>query len=332
MPRAPNTARWSGRTGHYEVWYLTLTDGGSGVGIWIRYTMTAPLGEPPTAALWFAAMDPGLGVIARKAIRSIDALTARDEPFELRIGDAALSDHGMSGGFDDVAWDLRWTPPARPYRHVHPLVERLGLAQTVLELPGADLAVEGTVSYAGQRLELAGARGGQAHLWGSKHADSWAWVHCNDLRDAAGDRADDTFIDAVSVSVRRGGRSIGPLTPVVGRLAGRDFSSISPVRVIANSRSYALTGWRFEAIDGSRKLLAEVDGARDQLAGVTYHDPDGDLAYCYNTETASIRLHLYERAPRLSRWAHAASWQAQGRAHFEYAQRAPVPEQELHLT
>jgi hypothetical protein len=30
-------------------------------------------------------------------------------------------------------------------------------------------------------------------------------------------------------------------------------------------------------------------------------------------------------------WAHAAAFGAQGRAHFEYAQRTPVPE-ELHLT
>jgi hypothetical protein len=131
--------------------------------------------------------------------------------------------------------------------------------------------------------------------------------------------------------VRRGGRVIGPLTPVVGRLAGREFRSVSPLRVVANWSSYALTGWRFEAVDGDRKLIVEVDAERDRLAGVTYHDPDGQPAYCYNTETASIRLHLYERAPRVGGWEHAAAWRARGRAHFEYGQRAPVHEQELHL-
>ena len=35
---------------------------------------------------------------------------------------------------------------------------------------------------------------------------------------------------------------------------------------------------------------------RDQLAGVTYHDPDGQLAYCYNSETASVRLEVQERS------------------------------------
>ncbi|HKO29053.1 MAG TPA: hypothetical protein VJU80_16465 [Solirubrobacteraceae bacterium] len=327
MPRpAPNALHWNGRPGHYEVYYLTLTDGASGVGVWIRYTMSAP-GE---SALWFVADDPVRGVIARKALRPIDELQARSG--ELRIGDAVLSDRGASGGFEDVAWDLRWTPSGRSYNHVHPVAERLGLVGSVLELPHADLAIEGVVSYDGTRLALQGARGGQAHIWGSKHADNWAWLHCSDLRDDGGEPVRDAFVDAVSVRAHRAGREIGPFTPVVGRFGGRDFLSTSPLRVLANWSTYALTGWRFEAIAGARKLIAQIDADRDRLAGVTYHDPDGDAAYCYNTETASIRLHLYERAPRVGGWAHAAAFAAQGRAHFEYAQRTPVPDQELHLT
>jgi hypothetical protein len=326
MPRpTPNALRWDSRAGHYEVYYLTLTDRASGAGVWIRYTMTAP-GE---AALWFVATDPGRGVLARKALRPIDELRAGSG--EIRIGDAVLSARGAAGGFEDVAWDLRWTSTGHPYKHVHPFAERLGLAQSVLELPHADLAIEGTITYPGVRLELNGARGAQAHIWGSKHADNWAWVHCNDLLDDRGEPVPGAFVDAVSVRTRRGGREIGPFTPVVGRFGGEDFESISPMRVVGNWSSYALTGWRFEAIAGARKLIAEVDADRDRLAGVTYHDPDGEAAYCYNTETASIRLHLYERAPRVGGWAHAAALSARGRAHFEYAQRTPVPDQELHL-
>jgi hypothetical protein len=148
MTRSPNVFRWNGRPGHYEVYYLTLTDPASGVGVWIRYTMTAPLaatGQVPSAALWFVAFD-GPSVLARKQIFAIDALSAGRAPFELRVGGAVLTDH------------------------------------------------------------------------------------------------------------------------------------------------------------------------------------------CYNTETASIRLHLYERAPRPGGWAHFATLRADGRAHFEYAQRTPVPHMELHLT
>jgi len=56
-----NELQWRGQPGHYEVYYLTFTDPGTGVGIWIRYTMVAPLaetGEEATCSLWFMAMDP----------------------------------------------------------------------------------------------------------------------------------------------------------------------------------------------------------------------------------------------------------------------------------
>jgi hypothetical protein len=75
-----------------------------------------------------------------------------------------------------------------------------------------------------------------------------------------------------------------------------------------------------------------LDADRGLLAGVTYRDPDGEPAYCYNTETASIRLHIYERSPRVGGWAHSGALQADGRAHSECAQRTPVQDLELHLT
>ncbi len=335
MLSQPNALQWDRGPGHYEVYYLTLTDPATGVGFWIRYTMVAPLestAAPATCALWFLAMDPRAGrpgTVGRKLTLPVDRLRAESDPFELQIGDAVMSDAGMSGSFEDVDWDLSWTPADRHYEHVHPILRRARIAQTVLVLPHADLSIDGHISFGAERLEIAGARGGQAHLWGSKHARSWAWVHCNDFTTPEGEPVTDAFVDAVSVFVPRLGREVGPNTPVVGRFDGADFNSTSPPRVIANASTFALTGWRFEAVDGSRKLIAEVDADRDQLAGVTYHDPDGDLAYCYNGETASMRVHLYERSRQVGGWRHRRTLQSRGRAHFEYAQRTPIDGLEL---
>src|SRR5437660_12244303 len=119
-----NALRWDGKPGHYEVYYLTLTDSRSGVGVWIRYTLLAPLpgaGAAPSASLWFLAMDPrrdGPVTIGRKATFAIEHLQARSDPFELRIGEATLSNDGIVGGFEDVSWDLRWAPCPRGYEHV----------------------------------------------------------------------------------------------------------------------------------------------------------------------------------------------------------------------
>ena len=91
--RNANALRWQGQAGHYEVYYLTADRPAQPAsGIWIRYTMLAPLeavGAPATCSLWFVAMDPdGHSTIARKASFAIDRMRAASGPFELRIGDA----------------------------------------------------------------------------------------------------------------------------------------------------------------------------------------------------------------------------------------------------
>ena len=334
MAPSANDMRWSGRPGHYEVYYLTLTDPNTGVGVWIRYTMLAPAGsEPATCALWFAAMDPRPGarpVVARRDTFTIEQLERRDESFELRIGQARLTDGAMAGAMGDFSWDLRWAPANRAYEPISPLLGRLGLAKTVFVLPHADVAVDGVIQIGSQRFELASVRGGQAHLWGSEHAESWAWAHCNDLRSSEGQPAEGTFFDGVSALVKRFGRTLGPSTPIVGCFNGQPFESNSPRRIVANSSEFDLHGWRFEASDGSRKLVGHVQPVREQLVGVTYHDPDGRPAYCYNSETASARVEVSERTGR--EWGPPKVFESSGRCHFEFGTRIPVPGIELAIT
>jgi hypothetical protein len=324
----PNTLAWNGRPGHYEVYYLTLTDAATGIGCWIRYTLLAPDEGAPSCALWFLAMDPAAGVTARKETFPIAQLTAHADPFRLQIGSGTLADGAAAGELEDAEWALRWSP-GRRYEHVRPALRPL--ATTVLSLPHGDVAFTGKISYAGRTVDLDGARGAQAHLWGSRHAGSWAWARCGEFRTADGERAADTFVDGVSVRVDRFGRDLGPFTPVVGRIDGSDFASTSTWHVVSNSSSFGPEGWRFEALGRRRKLVGEVRADRSVLAGVVYSDPDGQPAYCYNTEAASMRLEVHERPSARSEWRHAATLEGEGSAHFEYAQREPLAGLALHL-
>jgi hypothetical protein len=330
-----NAMRWDGGPGHYEVYYLTTTDPPTGIGLWIRYTMRAPTdGGAPEAALWFMAMNLGGDVrVGRKQSFPIAALQAESEPFRLAIAESVLTDHGMRGGFGDIRWDLSWEPRLPAYEHVHPLLRKARVAKTVLVLPHADVAVSGRVQFDGRELHLDGTRGGQAHIWGSKHATRWAWVHCNDFASPEGEARPDTFVDGVSVVVNRFGREIGPNTPIVGRFGGDDFAATKPLAVVRHPSRFDLTSWRFEARAGKRRIIGEVDAPRASLVGVTYHDPDGENAYCYNSEAASMRLTVWDKAARgRSGWRLRDTLDAPGRAHFEYAQREPITGMELHVT
>src|SRR6185503_11959236 len=178
--------------------------------------------------------DPSANVGVKSSL-PVAAMSATKDPFHLRIGDAWLSDTGMAGSIDkdgvEYAWELEWHPSLPAYGHVHPFLRAAKIAKTVLFLPHPDLAVSGTVRLGERRIDVAGARGGQAHLWGSKHAARWAWVHCNDFAGADGSVRDETFIDGVSVFVPRFGRELGPSTPVVGRFRSTDRTSTSPLAV-----------------------------------------------------------------------------------------------------
>jgi hypothetical protein len=316
-----NGQQWDGAPGFYEVWYLTLTDPATGTGLWIRYTMVAPLpetGDEATCSLWFLAMPTDGAPVGRKASWPVDRLRVDGNPFTLRLDEARLTGDAAAGAFEDVAWDLRWTPNGRGIGMVHPTVARL--AKTKFTVPQVDLAIDGEVSFAGRTLPLAGARAGQAHLWGTKHASRWAWLHCNELGE------DGAFVEAVSVYVPRFGRELGPSTPVQARVDGAELDATGPVSLALAESRFALTGWTFAAHRGRRKLVVEVDAPRETLAGVTYHDPDGEKAYCYNTEVATARFNLYDRHIGFPQWTLRRSWRADGRAHFEYAQREPLPD------
>jgi hypothetical protein len=136
----------------------------------------------------------------------------------------------------------------------------------------------------------------------------------------------------VSVTVPRFGRELGPSTPVVARIDGAEFHSTSPLRIFRNQSRYGLDGWRFEATDGALRVVGDVAPVREQLAGVTYHDPDGELAYCYNSETASMQLEVQERSREAGGWRTLRTFVSPGRAHFEVGQREPVPGLELLTT
>ena len=306
-----NVLQWDGGPAHYEVYYLSVTDPRSATGLWIRYTMRSPLKGAGECSLWFMAMDRDGSRFARKATYPIEELVAEPDPFRLTLAGADLSDRGMAGGFEDVvvgalvgavAAGGRARPPAaaaRGHRQDDPRARPSGprgLGHGALRRARA---------RPGRRPRRPGAPVGlQARLRAGRGRTPTTCAA------SEGEPRPGAYLDGVSVFVPRFGRELGPSTPVVGRFGGDDFRSTSPLHVTRNPSRFGLTTWHFEARDGKRKVVGEVDAPRDSLVGVTYHDPDGDLAYCYNSEVASMRLNFVwdrtvARALRLDPARHA---------------------------
>src|SRR5258708_39087356 len=101
---AANAARCRGRTGTYEVWYVTISEPAKRQGYWIRYTTFNPAtgGEPDAhSALWgfyFDHENPTTHWVG-KATFPLEPQQLQSRPFVLRIDDSmfvrnACSDHG----------------------------------------------------------------------------------------------------------------------------------------------------------------------------------------------------------------------------------------------
>lgn len=321
-----NDLRWTGQRGWYEVHFLELTDAASGTGVWIRQTVHAPADGDPECGVWFMASTRDGARTAFKATLPASALESASAPFRLACGDAELTDGGMRGSAGGASWDLQWAPSAAPGVPVDPLVGRARIAKTMLAIPHPDLRISGTVRFGDRELALDGARGEQAHLWGTSHAARWGWLHAADLTTLAGEPCDADWIDVVSVVVPRGGREIGPVTPVVGRLLGEEFAATGPLALVRSRASFGLSALQVEARTRARRVVVHASAPPPLQVGVRYDDPDGTNVWCANTALGDARIWVWDRRAGAPGWLLRETLQASGTAHVEYAQRAPIPD------
>ena len=299
-----NALRWDGAPGHYEVYYLTSPTA-TGIGLWIRYTLLAPdRGARDVRAVVLAMDRDGAPRRAQGDAPDRRAAGPRD-PFGLPIGDAELRDDGMGGAVGDASWELSGSPgPA--VRHVHPLLERARSRQD--DLVAARIPTSrcrGTVAHRRARDRARGARGGQAHLWGRSTPRAGPGRIATTSPDAAPRpelrrRASACSCRASAASWGRARRSSGAST---ASLRSRPTRS-RVVRQRRAVRPHRLAVRR--AATATRRLVARSTAPRASLVGVTYHDPDGEPAYCYNSEVADMHVDVHApRGPALEAGRHA---------------------------
>lgn len=323
-----NYRRFCGGRGHYEVWYVTLNHRPSETGFWIRYTLEAPTAGhgDPYAQLWFAHFDrrdPArtFGINRRFPIA---ALSAHEAPFWVRIADSLLAHDGargsLAGSGHAARWDLSWTPSGRTHRQLPaPMYWRGGLGETTVLSPNVNVPVRGVIEVDGHRYELDGEPGGQTHLWGTKHAHAWAWGHCN-----AFDGRPGAALEALTVRLHRAGRTLPALTLLTLYLDGQAYRWNEFHHTLL-TRAETDTGlYRFRALSPRARIEGEYRCRPEDMVVATYADPDGQPAFCANTEVADLRVAVEERGA-FGRWRERARLEAPGAGHFEIGGRQRDP-------
>lgn len=323
-----NRMRWDERSAPFmEVWYATLNHKASGLGLWFRYTITAPATGAPSSALWGFAFDPaGRKSFAAKNPYPIDRLgrgNGRDDGALVRIGNAWLSENHLEGEVDvddrSLAWSLDFDPSDLCFQHLPaPIRTRVERRISTVCSPNLSVPFSGTVKLDGESLELDGEMGCQSHRWGKSHSESWTWAHCSQFDEA------DAVFEGVAARSKLGPLPLPTSTFVFLRHDGEDIP-FNEMRWALRARSrYELPFWEFEAHNDRFKITGAAHVAPERMVQVTYTDPDGSRRFCANSEIADLSIELSRKSG--SEWKHERTLTASGTAHLEFGRRDPFSE------
>ena len=158
------------------------------------------------------------------------------------------------------------------------------------------------------------APGQQGHLFGTRHAERWAWAHCGDFDGDDGRRP--------RRSPRRAGAGRLP-TPFITSVGAAAERPVDPaVEGVARSARRRLGAWRIDLGDKQFRLTGRVEAPTRRLMRARYLDPDGTPRWCHNCEIASSPAGPV-RAPRRRRSRRWRSSSPGGTTHAEWAGRTP---------
>lgn len=319
------------RRGHYEVYYLKVNLPPRAW--WIRYTVLSPAAGRggPVGELWAIAFDRSEPRRNRAFKRTLpwSSCHADSAPFALRIGDATLSHAGAQGSLQDadgaqMRWDLRFEDEQRPFRHFpHGSLYRLPLPKTKVLAPHLGMRVSGRISVGDEQHQLEGAPGHQAHIWGSKHAERWAWANCTAFEGAPG-----LALECLTARVRVGPVTTPQLTMAALRLPDGRELAFNQVRTwLRHTSRYDLHGWRLVARRDPWRMELDLRNRLADMVGVRYEDPDGAGRVCHNTKVADATVTLLRKSG--GGWRQQGRWTADGTAAFEVVEpeadeRVPV--------
>jgi Tocopherol cyclase len=324
-----NRMRWDRRSKSFmEVWYATVNHEPTGMGIWVRYTITAPKDGAPYCELWAFCFDPaGKQSFAGKERFTVDRLgtpMGRDDGALVRIGNAWLSENHLEGevNFDgrSMTWSFDFEPAAECFQHL-PSVVRSRIEKRVSTVcsPNLDVPFTGTVKLDGDLLEFESERGCQSHRWGRKHSLTWTWAHCSGF-----EQQPDALFEGLAAKTSLGPVPTPTSTFVFLRYDGKNIAFNDLKWALRAKSTYELPTWAFSARTDKWKIAGAARANPEKMFQVTYTDPDGSPRFCANSEIADLAIEIYERSG--SAWKPHGSLSSIGNAHLEFGREVPFSE------
>jgi hypothetical protein len=293
-PMDVESRRWHGTRGRMEVWYDTFTDPDTGAGFWLHHELVAPTDGGAAHAHGWAATFPVEGEPRWERFGPVPV----GEGQGFSAGDVVADPGVRRGAAGPISWDLRYEDRSAPLFTFPAATWRRELLPAAQVVPSPTATFTGTVRVDDEAVELTGARGAAARIYGHGNAERWGWLHA-DL--GGGD-----VLEIVAAVSRRPGLSrLRPLPFVQLRVAGEVWPA-RPLLAAARFRAdLGLPTWTVEGTWRGRHLRVTVTQPPERCVRVPYTDPDGATATCTNTERADVHVSFGDREWRLEGTGHA---------------------------
>lgn len=283
--------RWDGTAGRLEVWYTTLTDRSTGVGVWLHHEVIAPSSGEAAFAHGWAAVFPVDGT----------PVCGRFGPVPV-VGCSYLV-----GTAEGVSWELGVRGGGRPLFTFPRWAWRREILPTAHMVSAPVASFSGVVRCGDVVHRIDDGIGATARIYGHGNARRWCWLHA-DLGSG------DVLEVVAGVSPRPVLRRLPPLVFLRLRVDGRDWPA-GGVPLLGSR--IGLPSWSVWGTIGRRRIRVEVRQPAERTVELRYREPDGSSpAVCRNSEVADADVVL-ERWRGRGGWYVERRWELRGTAHAE---------------
>jgi hypothetical protein len=321
-----NIIVWDGKKrGHYEVYYLKFNDTEKQIAFWIRYTFLIPKSEKfePVAEVWaiyFDKKNPSNNS-AWKETYQFHYTEIEKEKFRITIAGSTLTNDRAVGsigqGRNSIYWDISFQPQEKTFKHFpKEWIYKFPLPKTKLLAPNLSIKISGRTMVKGITSEFKNLPGHQAHIWGTKHAQKWAWANCNYFNESQ-----NSIFEALTAQIKIGPILSPKLTLVYCNIEGENFLFNNFSQLIRNESKYNLEKWNVKSENEKYKLEAEITNGVQDMVGVMYVDPDGKKRFCNNTKVADMKLTIFEKINQ--KWIEKKKLTSNGTTAFEVTDIKP---------
>ena len=293
---------------HVESYFMKLNDPSGRRALWLKATILAGQGRAPVAEAWSIAFDrQGRHVGVKQVVPHSEARFSR-EHLDVRVADLEIGAGSTRGrivqGDRNIEWDLSFDtsgPPLVPYP-VPKMYEGPFPSQKMVT-PHPDTRFSGKYSVNGQDVAVGGWRGMQGHNWGKRHTELYAWGHVNQW-----ENADDLVLEGATARIKLGPILAPPMTLLCVWHGDHHYVFNDVRQLLRNRGSLTTRSWRFEAKTAEAHVHGELAADTNEMVGLHYENPNGEMTYCLNSKIAWGLLVLEpKKGPRVHARTSAAA-------------------------